>query len=171
MNLASEHPQFITITVHEWKNLLKPKKYKNIILDSLSFLVKEQRSSIYAFVILDNHIHLIWQIIEPNKRTDVQRDFLKYVAQQIKFDLIDNHLEVLEHFKVDKKDRQYQFWKRDALSIDLYSEKVFNQKLDYIHDNPVKAGFCEKPEDYFYSSASYYLLNDKNFSFLSHHDS
>ncbi len=170
MKIITEHPQFITITIFEWKHLLKPDKYKSIILDSLLFLVKEKRVIVYGFVIMSNHMHLIWQIREPHKQSSVQRDFLKYVAQQIKFDLAKNHPEVLKHFEVNKTDRKYQFWKRNALAIDLFTEKVFEQKLSYIHDNPVRAGLCKFPTDYYFSSAGYYLLNEPNFDFLSHHE-
>ena len=81
-----------------------------------------------------------------------------------------NDPEFLTRFEVRKRDRRYQFWKRNSLSIELYSEKVFQQKLDYIHDNPVKAEMCVFPEDYYYSSARFYLQNKKEFEFLSHHN-
>ncbi|MEQ9424463.1 MAG: hypothetical protein RJQ09_08610 [Cyclobacteriaceae bacterium] len=74
--IASEHPQFITITAYNWKHLLKPDKNKQEVINSLSFLVKEKRVKIYAFVILNNHMHLIWQILEPHNRKDVQRDLV-----------------------------------------------------------------------------------------------
>ena len=170
MNFPIEHPQFITITVYEWKHLLKPDKYKHLILDSLAFLVKEKKVAVFGFVIMSNHIHLIWQVQSNHNRASVQRDFLKYVAQQIKFDLIKNHPRVLPHFEVNKKDRKYQFWKRNALSVDLFSPPVFNQKLEYIHNNPVKAGICKLPEAYPFSSARFYLKNEGSFDFLSHYD-
>jgi putative transposase len=91
---------------------------------------------------MQNHLHLIWQMRGGVKPADVQRDFLKYTAQLIKKYLGNNHPKVLEKFKVGAKDRQYQFWEPNALSIELRTEKVFNQKLDYIHYNPVKAGLC-----------------------------
>lgn len=74
---------FFTATILEWKHLLKPNKYKNIILSSLRFLVENKRVKVYGFVIIPNHIHLLWKMEEPHKREDVQRDFLKYTAQQI----------------------------------------------------------------------------------------
>jgi len=170
MQFPIEHPQFVTATIYEWKHLLKPDKYKKLIIDSLSFLVQKKRVLIFGFVIMNNHLHIIWQVQEPFKRDAVQRDFLKYVAQQIKFDLVANHPKVLKHFEVNKKDRKYQFWKRNALSVDLYSPGVFIQKLDYIHMNPVKAGLCTLPEDYYFSSAGFYVKNDTHFPFLSHYD-
>jgi putative transposase len=162
------YPQFFTATNLEWKKLLKPDKYKTIITDSLRFLVQDKRIILYAFVIMDNHLHLIWHI-QPGISADaVQRDFLKFTAQQIKKDLLKNHRDVLALFKVDAKDRQYQFWERNPLSIELRTDKVFQQKFDYLHNNPVKAGLCRLPEEYHYSSASFYELNVTEWDFLTH---
>ena len=82
---------FFTATILQWKHLLKPEKYKQIILDSLQFLVDNKRVKVYSYVIMINHIHLIWHIQPGFERKDVQRDFLKYTAQQIKIDLQTNH--------------------------------------------------------------------------------
>lgn len=132
MHTTEFHPQFFTATILEWKKLLQPDKYKTIITESLSFLVKENRVIVNAFVIMDNHLHLIWQAINGHTPQQIQHSFLKYTAQKIKFDLEKHHPDVLKHFKVDAADRTYQIWERNALSIDLYTEEVFFQKLDYL---------------------------------------
>lgn len=163
------HPCFFTATIYQWKQLLKPTKYKQIIVDSLSYLVQKQRVIVYGFVIMDNHIHLLWQMQADSDQKDVQRDFLKFTAQMIKFDLQKHHPAVLKQFYVGLRDRKFQFWQRNALSVELFTPSVFDQKLDYIHDNPVKAGMCEFPEDYVFSSARYYISNELNFDFLSHY--
>ena len=168
MDLTSYHPQFFTATVLEWKHLLKPDKFKNILIDSFRFLTENKRAEIMAFVIMSNHIHLIWKILQGHKLDDVQRDLLKFTAQQIKNILMKQHPEVLKHFAVNAKDRKYQFWERNSLSIDLYSEEVFLQKLDYIHYNPVRAGLCRLPEEYKYSSAKFYQTGIDDFGFLTH---
>ena len=85
--IITEYPQFLTATSLEWKRLLKPGKYKDIIIASMRFLVKDKRAKIFAFVIMENHIHLIWQMLPDNDPEEVQRDFLKYTAQRIKKDL------------------------------------------------------------------------------------
>ena len=72
----------------------------------------------------------------------IQHSFLKYTAQEFKADLLQNDSAFLQQFKLNAKDRRYQFWERNSLSIELRSSKVFNQKLEYIHYNPVKAGLC-----------------------------
>jgi putative transposase len=65
--MKTESPQFFTATILEWKRLLKPDKYKDIIISSLEFLVRNKRVQVNAFVIMDNHIHLIWQMMEGIK--------------------------------------------------------------------------------------------------------
>lgn len=164
-----EYPQFFTATILGWKPLLKPEKYKNILINSLRFLVIDQRIILNAFVIMSNHIRLIWQMKPAIRPYDVQRDLLKYTAQHFKYDLINNYPAILEHFRVNACDRQHQFWKRRPLSIELRTDKVYQQKLDYIHWNPVRAGLCNLPEDYKYSSASFYHTGIDNWGFLTHY--
>lgn len=135
----------------------------------MRFLVKDKRVRIFAFTIMENHIHLIWQMLPDNDPEAVQRDFLKYTAQRIKEDLQKKHPDVLCYFKVDAKDREYQFWERNALSVELRSHPVFIQKLEYIHWNPVKAGICTLPEEYKYSSALFCETGVDDWGFLSHY--
>ncbi|MDZ7897043.1 MAG: transposase [Arcicella sp.] len=163
--------QFFTATNLWWKKLLQPDKYKQIIIDSLKFLVENEGVKVYGFVIMPNHVHLIWKINENHKREDVQRDFLKFTAQRIKQDLETNHPAVLAHFEVNLKDRKYQFWERNPLSVDLYSRKIVYQKLTYIHYNPLqdKWQLVEKPEDYWFSSYRFYEFGIDDFGFLTHY--
>ena len=169
--LGPAYLQFFTATILEWKHLLKQDKYKGIILESLTFLVREKRVKLFGFVIMPNHIHLIWFILPPHKQEEVQRDFLKYTGQQIKFDLKANHPQVLEKFYVGLKDRSYQFWERNALSVDLYSRQVIEQKLEYIHLNPLGARWdlVTKPEYYKWSSANYYEAGKDELGILTHY--
>ena len=95
----TEYPQYFTATILQWKKLLKPEKYKDIIISSMKFLVADKRVKLFCFVIMDNHIHLIWQMMWDIDPEAVQRDFLKYTAQRIKKDLQKNHPEVLSQFK------------------------------------------------------------------------
>lgn len=103
------------------------------------------------------------------KRSHLQRDFLKFTAQKIKRDLEHNHPKVLFHFLVNAKDRKYQFWERNPLSVAIWSEKVLKQKLRYLHENPVRAGLCRFPEEYKYSSALLYKTGVDNWGFLTHY--
>jgi hypothetical protein len=93
---------------------------------------------------------------------------LSFTAHKFKKDLQENHELVLEQFKANAKDREYQFWERNPLSIDLASEEMFLQKLNYIHQNPVIKGMCQLPENYKYSSAKFYELGIDDFGILTH---
>ncbi|NTS39822.1 transposase [Flavisolibacter sp. BT320] len=166
--IITEYPHFFTATCLEWNKLLAPDKYKNILIDSLRFLVKDERVMVYGFVIMPNHIHVVWHLKAGRKRPEVQRDFLKFTAQRIKEDLAKLHPAVLQQFRVEAKDRQYQFWERNPLSVELWTEKVVLQKLTYIHLNPVRAGLCRWPEEYKYSSALFYHTGIDNWGFLTH---
>lgn len=156
MEILIHHPVFFTATIREWKKLLKPEKYKIIVLSQLKQLVTQNKIILYAYCIMDNHIHLIWQIKGENTPSEIQKRFLEVVSKEIKKDLMVNHIEVLKVFTSTQKDRSFHFWKRRPLSIELFSPEIFDQKLDYIHNNPVKKGICALPEEYMYSSARYY---------------
>lgn len=79
--------QFFTATIYEWQPLLHDDLYKNIIIESLQFLVSKKRIELNAFVIMSNHIHLI-QAMNDFTPSAIQGSFMKYTAQQIKRSLI-----------------------------------------------------------------------------------
>jgi putative transposase len=162
-------PQFYTATILEWKPQLKYDKYKNVVIETLRILVNEKRINLYAFVIMSNHMHLIWQPLNDFTPEKIQHSLLSFTAHQFKVDLEVNHPHVLSHFKVKAKDRNFQFWERNSLGVDLFNEAVFVQKLDYIHWNPVKAGLCNLPEQYYYSSAKFYEYGVDDFGMLTHY--
>ena len=93
---------------------------------------------------------------------------MKFTAQQLKRSIMKNDIELLESLKVNKYDREYQIWKREPLRIELLNQAMFIQKLEYIHYNPVRAGLCELPEDYHYSSARFYHDGSNSFNMLTH---
>jgi REP element-mobilizing transposase RayT len=167
---SKQYAEFVTITCLEWQPVLEDHRFKEIILESLSFLNKTNRITVYAFVIMHNHFHMIWQILGDHKREDVQRGFLKYTGQRILKVLRDEHSPLLAELLVNAKDRKYQVWERNSLGIPLWSGSVIWQKLNYIHPNPVKAGLCKYPEEYYYSSAAFYSKADKRWDFLVHCD-
>ncbi|PMD99533.1 transposase [Siphonobacter sp. BAB-5405] len=166
-----QYPAFFTATILSWKHVLKPDKYKQIIIDSLRFLVENNRVIVYGFVIMPNHLHLIWKIMPPFSKSEVQRDFLKFTGQYIKNDIQKNHPAVLEKLASTQGDRKYQIWERNSLSIYCYSNKVILEKLTYIHNNPIQPhwNLAHIPEDYYYSSARFYEFNQDAFGFLTHY--
>ncbi len=122
-------------------------------------------------VIKPNHIHLICQLHDGINKTVFQQDFLKFTARSILCFMRMNNDPQLSKLLVKKADRKYQVWKRNSLSIDIYSEKIFLQKLYYIHQNPVKEKWmlAQFPEDYHYSSAGFYETGIDVLGILSHY--
>lgn len=76
---------------------------------------------------------LVWQALHEFTPDKIQHSLLSFTAHQFKNDLEVNDPQVLSHFKVDAKDRDYQLRERNSLCIDLFNEAVFIQKLDYIY--------------------------------------
>ena len=167
MMFSTEWPQFYTATILNWQSLLSSDKYKDIILESPQYCVKENKVKVYAFVIMSNHIHLVWKPLHSVTKAKLQHHFMTFTAQKIKEDLKLTNPLLLETFKVDAKDRTYQLWKRNALSVGLFTAKVLQQKIDYVHANPVKAGLCLHPEDYHYSSARFCNTGVDDFEMLT----
>ncbi len=147
---------FTTATCLEWKPLLAEDRFKQIVVESMRFLVEQGWASIHAFVIMPNHMHLVWRFLGGNQREAVQRNFLKYTAQRMLQILRNSKSPLLQELEVYSRDRKHQVWERDSLSVPLWTTQVWAQKIGYIHWNPVKAGLCSKPEEYRYSSARHY---------------
>ena len=133
-NHIEECPQFYTASILDWKKLLKPEKYKMILIESLQYLVRKKRVILYGYVIMDNHIHLIWSPTKLYSLKHTQLSFMKFTAQKINRDLEIYHPNVLDKFRVDLKDRTYQFWQRNPLCVDLYNSNIIIEKLNYIHN-------------------------------------
>ena len=162
---------FFTATILQWKHLLKKDEYKKIIIECLQFLYSKDKIRVYAFVIMPNHIHLVWKILNDNNYSDIQRDFLKFTARKIISDLKINQPDVLKNFYVGAKDREYQIWERNPLSIEIISQNVAEQKINYIHKNPLaeKWRLADEPQKYKYSSAKYYYEEIDEFGFLDNY--
>lgn len=146
---------------------MKEEKYKNIIVDAIRFIVNDGKSTVFAFVIMSNHLHIIWQSKGSNNIKKIQNSFIKHTSKEFKKQL--DKEGNLKDYEVNVIDRKYNFWQRDSLNIELFTVAVFNQKMEYIHYNPVKAGLCINPEDYYYSSAIFYYDGKDNFEMLSNY--
>lgn len=160
---------FFTATNYQWNTLLSDDKHKNIILSTLQFLVKENRVKVFGYVIMPNHLHIIWHLSEGQTKNSTQGSLLRFTAQQIKFEMIKNNSKDLNKCKVSAKDREYQIWERNPLSIEIFSDKLFEQKLNYIHFNPIseKWKLANTPEEYLFSSAKYYQTGIDDFGIIS----
>ena len=100
---------FWTATINNWQHLLERDEYKNVIIDSLQYLTDEGKIDVFAFIIMPNHIHLIWRVNEPNGKESPQGSFLKYTAHTFKKMLREEGNEKLSAFKVDAENKNYEF--------------------------------------------------------------
>lgn len=146
---------FTTATILEWKHLLKKDAMKDIIINSFRFLVQERRVTIFDFVIMPNHIHVIWQILPPYTLSEVQAALTSFTGHQFKKVLQVENPDELSKYRVDLADRKYQFWERNPLSIPILYDKIFWQKAEYVHWNPCATRWklATQPDGYKYSSA------------------
>ncbi len=151
-------PHFITCTVLHWIPVFTRPATVGILLDSLQFLMADGLK-VYAYVILENHLHLVVQSEQLDR--DIAR-FKSYTAKQLIAYLSENKVsQILEQLafykKVHKKDNAYQFWQEGCHPEWIQNNEMMQQKVDYIHQNPVKRGYVDLPEHWRYSSARNYL--------------
>jgi REP element-mobilizing transposase RayT len=149
---------FITCTVVNWIPLFTRKPYFDILLDSLQFCRQDKGLKIYAWVILDNHLHLV---VGGDRLTDTIRDFKSHTAKriiaQLELEQKSWVLNQLQYYKKSFKTRSdYQVWQEGFHPQDITSEEMLYQKTVYLHENPVRIGVVEEPEHWVYSSARDY---------------
>ena len=160
---------FYTDTIHGFRHLLQDDACKGIVVSSLQYFAQRDMITLYGFVIMPNHIHLLWYLHQQNGKETVAGSFTKFTAHQFKKHL--GQSGELPLYQSDKHDRSYQFWKRDPLAIAITTEPIFVSKLDYIHNNPVrdKWQLCRYPEAYRWSSARFYYDGTDEFGMLTHY--
>ena len=150
---------FITSTIIEWIPIFTSEKYFNIITDSLNYCRKEKGLKVYAYVILDNHIHLI--VNGENLVNTVQsfkRHTAKIILENLRADNKEWILNQLHFYKQKNKVKsEYQVWQEGYHPQGINTQDMLYQKINYIHLNPVKRGYVIKPEDWRYSSANYFI--------------
>lgn len=146
---------FVTFTVQGWVDIFTRNEYKNILIDNLKYCQEKKGLEIFAYCIMSNHIHLIVRAETGYVLSDILRDFKKYTSRVILKSIKENPQEsrkewLLEQFKSKEG---FSFWQTESRPVELWSNHVITQKLNYIHHNPVEEGLVFRPEDYMYSSA------------------
>jgi len=164
-NYKFQNPEgiyFVSFAIVYWLDVFTRNEYKNIVIDSLHFCQREKGMEIFAWCIMTNHIHLIFRSSGTEKPELLLGDFKRFTSNRIVQAIINNPKEsrkkwLLQLFGLaaskSSNVKHYQFRRHDNNPIELWSKKVIKEKINYIHNNPVKAGFVFRPEDYVYSSA------------------
>ena len=167
--MKSYHPEFLTATILNWQHLLND-DFKQVIIKAMKWLEQEKRCKIYGFVIMPNHFHLLWKIEDGFDRANVQGALLSFTAHEFKKKLKTDVIRLL-NYKVNLIDREFHFWQRDCVVKECWGEKFLEQKLDYIHHNPLQPqwNLSDLPENYYWSSASFYEKGESPFNFITHY--
>ncbi len=156
---------FVSFAVVEWIDVFTRNDYKDILLESLEFCQRQKGMEIFAWCIMSNHMHLIFRSVNGVKPELLLGDFKRYTSKAVVNAIKDNPREsrrewLLEQFKrAGEKSSNvstYQFWQHNNKPIELWSNKVIFEKINYIHNNPVEEGLVSYPQDYVYSSARDY---------------
>ena len=144
--VEQESMHYVTFQIIDWIDLFTRKVYRDIIIDSLKFCQQNKELEIYAFVIMSNHIHLL---VSSNvgRLSDTIREFKSYTAKQILQEIESGResrkrwmLNMFEFSaKKHKRNEKYQVWTHENHAELIYSDKFIKQKINYIHDNPIRA--------------------------------
>ena len=166
-------PYFYTATIRDWHTVIKDNAFEEIIIQSLRFLTDKKLIQVYGMVIMPNHVHLIWEMMALNKKETPISSFMKFTSHKFLEKLRQKDKNELQSYEVEWISRKHNFWQKDSLAIELFTEKVFLQKLNYLHNNPLqeKWKLASVPEAYFYSSAKFYFTGGKenDFRFIKHY--
>ncbi len=159
----TEHPYFLTLTVVGWIDIFTRKIYCDEVIKNLNYCTAHKSMELAAYVIMPSHIHLIARNQDCNL-PNIIRDFKSYTAKRI-LGLIESEnesrrewLKYLFAFQAQhtKQNLKHMFWQKTNYATELSNPKIFNQKIDYIHENPVVAGLVTEAESWMYSSACKY---------------
>ena len=157
--LTDDHtPYFITATTVNWIPLFRNPEVSQIIIDSLKYMISEDRLTLYAYVLMKNHLHIIGSAENLGREI---ASFKSFTARKC----IDYYKEtgnkaILKQLSLHKlrhrTDRDYQFWQEGVHPKRIQDREMMRQKIEYIHHNPVRRGYIDYPEHWRYSSARNY---------------
>jgi REP element-mobilizing transposase RayT len=154
---------FLTFTIVDWLDVFTRLEYKDWLARQIIYCQANKGLELYAYVIMTNHVHLVARMNEGLSMSDFLRDFKSFTAKGLTGLIADNITEsrrdwMLAHFGQKGADnplnKQWQFWQNGSHPTALYTREVIDQKINYIHQNPVRAGFVAEDHHYIYSSAS-----------------
>lgn len=156
---------FMTMTVVDWVDVFIRPIYKDIIVNALQYCQQAKGLEIYGWVLMTNHLHLMASARNREiTMSDILRDFKKYTSKRI-VEAVQAEREsrrnwLLYRFeyagKYAPKNKIYKFWQDGNEAKEIRTPEFYQQKLTYLHDNPVRAGIVEYPDEYLYSSARNY---------------
>ncbi len=155
----------MTKTVVEWLPILETDEACRIIIRAMTYAVEHKNVHLHGYVIMPNHVHYIFSAPDGGTISNMMRDLGQHTSRQLSQYLIRadrrDYLRIFQNAAwLDRRGSDFKVWLEGFHPIPLMSAKFFREKLEYIHQNPVKKGFVGRAEDWKYSSARNYLLED-----------
>jgi REP element-mobilizing transposase RayT len=154
---------FVSFATIGWIDVFTRQVYRDIFLESLVYCRQEKGMNIHAWVVMSNHVHLIISGREGAVLSDAMRDLKKFTSVKILKEIKENQTESRKDWllylfakagKANSNNTNFQFWRQDNHPIELdFHSNMFEQRLNYIHNNPVEDGIVTEAKDYLYSSA------------------
>lgn len=161
----SEGVYFVSFATVGWTDVFTRIEYKEIFVESVKHCQQHKGLELFGWCLMTNHAQLLIRAKEGHQLSDIIRDLKKFTSKQIIKAIKENPQESRKEWLLsmfsnaggfNPNNTQYQFWRQDNHPIECFNATVTQQKLDYIHYNPVKEGIVEFPEQYIYSSAINY---------------
>jgi putative transposase len=155
-------PHFVTWTIVDWLPVFISERYCQVIVESLSYCRQEKGLLVHAYVIMPTHVHSILSVVDGGDLSDVIRDARKFTAKRIVQLLLQDGNKLYDWLfrNAAKRDGRpegsYMVWAEGVHPETLETAEFALQKLNYLHDNPVRKGFVNEPEHWRYSSAENY---------------
>ena len=153
---------FLTFQVVDWVDIFSRKSYRDIVVDSFNYCIEKKYLKVVAWVIMTNHVHTIMHSDEKDL-SDIVRDFKAHTARQILKQVetgVESRQVWMEHVfgfnaRQHQRNEKQQLWTHEnhAVFLDPLRPQMLQSRINYIHQNPVRAGWVIEPEHYLYSSA------------------
>ena len=157
---------FVTFTVVDWLDIFVRESYRMQIVSDLNYCIAHKGLEVYSWCLMTSHLHMIICAKEGHEVSAIIRDFKKHTAkaiiEKIKMEPESRREDLLWHLekagKLDSRITNYKFWQESnhAIHLDPFHTDMIKQKIDYIHENPVKEGWVQYAHEYLYSSAKDY---------------
>lgn len=151
------YPHFTTNTVIYWIPVFCREDYSRVLIDSVNYCIEHKGLLVHGYVLMPNHFHAICSQTD-GRLSDAMRDLKRHTASTILDKLAaDGRLLWLRAFRnACGGEGSGKMWDDAFHPEQVHSRRFFEQKLGYMHNNPVRAGYVANPEDWKYSSAGFY---------------
>jgi len=152
---------YVTFAVLGWLDVFTRRIYQDIFTDSIKFCQEKKGLNIYCFCLMPNHVHFIADSYNGSL-SNILRSFKSHTAKALIENIRENpqesrkelFLHQFHYYGNKSKHNENQFWKHDSHPFYLYSNEMIDQKINYIHNNPVEAGFVNEAHEWRLSSAN-----------------